>query len=77
MTAPGDTEADRQLGAVRVEHRDEVAALRREHRDELAAERQRADTVLETLRVEHRRETETLQAALTALRTEPQPDSAQ
>lgn len=49
--------------------------LRGEHRDELAAERQRADTALETLRAEHRRETDTLQAALTALRTDPHTDA--
>ncbi|MGH3810807.1 MAG: hypothetical protein ACRDRU_30175, partial [Pseudonocardiaceae bacterium] len=37
-------------------------------REELTTERQRTDTTLGTLRAEHRRETETLHAALTALR---------
>jgi hypothetical protein len=53
--------------------REEARQARTEHRDELAAERTRAETALDTLRAEHRRETETLQAALTTLRT-TQPD---
>lgn len=62
-------ETREELRQGRAEHRDELAALRREHRDELTAERSRADAALDTLRAEHRREIETLQSALTALRT--------
>ena len=58
-----------ELEQARTEHREELAALRREHRDELAGERHRADGALDTPRAEHQRETESLQAALTALRT--------
>ncbi|MDQ2788440.1 MAG: hypothetical protein M3Y73_01525 [Actinomycetota bacterium] len=60
-------QAREELRQARTEHREELTALRREHRDELTAERQRTDTALDTLRAEHRRETETLQTALTAL----------
>jgi hypothetical protein len=66
-------EAREEVRQARIDHRDELAALRREHRDELAAERQRADAALDTVRAEHRRETQALQTALTALRT-VQPD---
>jgi hypothetical protein len=41
---------------------------RADHLEELAAERQRTDAILEALRVEHRRETEALQVALTTPR---------
>jgi colicin import membrane protein len=61
-------ETRKELLQARTDHREELAALRREHREELAAERQRADATLEVVRVEHRRETQALQAALTAPR---------
>jgi chromosome segregation ATPase len=61
-------EAREELRQAREEMRAELAAQRREHREELAAERARADTALDTLRAEHRHQTQTLQAALAALR---------
>jgi len=61
-------EAREELRQAREELRAELAAQRQEHREELAAERSRADAALDTLRAEHRRETQTLQAALAALR---------
>jgi colicin import membrane protein len=75
-------EAREELRQSRTDHREELTTLRREHRDELAAERQRADATIEAMRAEHHRETQALQAALTALRTTqheqptPQPQQA-
>ncbi len=62
-------EARAELRQARTEHREELTGLRQDHREELAAERSRSDTALDSLRAEHRRETEVLQAALTAVRT--------